>query len=203
MKFLMLDIETTPIKIEHESVKEYLMDKKLNKEIRSLDPNYSKIITICLKIMDEPVKVFSGDDEKKILNEFWNFLEEFSTKNPFYRIVTHNGYKFDVPFIMLRSYMNEINIPKTIKINTNQWNMMNSNHFDTMIFFSNNGNFVNSNLYILATLNGIKIPENKTSGSEIERMYINKEWDKITEHCCQDVEVLESLFKKICIKLFE
>ena len=45
MKFIALDIETAPLKIEHEEVKQYLMDKKISREARSLDPNYSKIIT--------------------------------------------------------------------------------------------------------------------------------------------------------------
>jgi len=178
------------------------MDKKINKESRSLDPNYSKIITICLKIMDEPIKTFYGDNEKALLESFWEFMGSFVNKNPFYKIVTHNGYKFDIPFIILRSHMNEVDIPRNITINTNPWAMINSNHFDTIIFFSNNGNFINSNLYILAKMNGINIPDNKTFGYEIEKMYKNNEWDKIIEHCNQDVEVLEKLFKKVCIRLF-
>ena len=44
--YLFLDIETVPVKIIDEFVKEYFMDKKISKELRSLNPNYSKIITI-------------------------------------------------------------------------------------------------------------------------------------------------------------
>lgn len=202
MKFMMLDIETTPFKIEHEEIKEYLMDKKINKEARSLDPNYSKIITICVKIINEPVKAFYGDNEKEILTEFWNFMIEFVNKNPFYKIVTHNGYKFDIPFITLRSYINDVSIPRNIEINTNMWSMNRSNHFDTMIFFSHYGNFINPNLYIIAKINGVNLPEEKISGSEVERLYKNNEWEKIVEHCKCDVEVLEKLFSKVCLKMF-
>jgi len=203
MKFITLDIETVPLNIEHEDVREYLMDKKISKEARSLDPNYSKIIAIGIKILNEPEKIFYGDDEKVILNEFWNFMKEFANKNPFYKIVTHNGYKFDIPFITLRSCLNDIDIPKSIDINTNQWNMNRSNHFDTMVFFSHYGNFTNPNLDVLCKLSGIEVPKGRIFGADIERVYKNNDWEKIIEHCKQDIEILEKLFEKLCIKLFK
>ena len=202
MKFITLDIETVPLKIEHEEVREYLMDKKISKEARSLDPNYSKIIAIGVKVLNEP-KMFYGDDEEKILNEFWNFMKEFANKNPFYRIVTHNGYKFDIPFIIIRSCINNIDLPKEVDINTNMWNMKKSNHFDTMIFFSHYGNFINPNLDVLSKLAGIEVPKERIFGADIEKVYKNNDWGKITEHCRQDVEILEKLFEKLCLKLFK
>ena len=39
MKYLFLDIEVAPVEISNEHVKNYLMDKKISKEARSLDPN--------------------------------------------------------------------------------------------------------------------------------------------------------------------
>ena len=202
MKFITLDIETVPLKIEHEEVREYLMDKKISKEARSLDPNYSKIIAIGVKVLNEP-KMFYGDDEEKILNEFWNFMKEFANKNPFYRIVTHNGYKFDIPFIIIRSCINNIDLPKEVDINTNMWNMKKSNHFDTMILFSHYGNFINPNLDVLSKLAGIEVPKERIFGADIEKVYKNNDWGKITEHCRQDVEILEKLFEKLCLKLFK
>ncbi|MBS3163688.1 ribonuclease H-like domain-containing protein [Candidatus Woesearchaeota archaeon] len=203
MKFIVLDIETAPLKIEHEEIREYLMDKKISKEIRSLDPNYSKIITIGVKILNEPIKIFYGDDEKQILNEFWSFVIDFTNKNPFYRIVTHNGYKFDIPFITLRSCVNNISIPKGIDINTNQWAMNKSNHFDTMIFFSHYGTFINPNLDVLCKLAGIEVPKERVFGADVEKLYKNGDWEKIIGHCKQDVEILEKLFEKLCLKLFQ
>lgn len=202
MKFITLDIETVPIKIEHEDVREYLMDKKISKESRSLDANYAKIITIGLKVFNEPLKLFYGDDEKEILAGFWNFMKEFVNKNPLFKIITHNGYKFDIPFIILRSCVNNVEIPKNIDINTNQWTMKNSNHFDTMIFFSYYGNFINPNLDVLCRLHGIDVPKGRIFGADIERVYKEGNWEKITEHCKQDIEILEKLFEKVCLRLF-
>lgn len=197
MGYISLDIETVPLEIKHEDIKSYLMDKKISKEARSMDPNYSKIVTIGVKPFDQEAKLFSGDDEKKLLEEFWNFLKENSSAV----FVTHNGYKFDVPFIILRSCANAVEIP--VAINTNRWQMENSNHFDTMLFFSQYENFINPNLEILGKMHGIEIPKERILGSEIEEAYKNGEWEKIKERCKCDVELLEQLFKKTCISYLE
>ena len=134
MDYLYLDIETAPLEISNEDVKSYLMDKKISKELRSFDPNYSKVICVSLKLNNNDVKAIYGDNEFEILLEMWKFIKENRSI-----LVTHNGYKFDIPFLIIRSCVNNINIP--IIVNTNPWNMLNSNHFDTMLFFSGFGNF--------------------------------------------------------------
>ena len=195
MKYLFLDIETAPLEISNEDVKNYLMDKKISKEARSLDPNYSKVIAVTLKL-DDDVKTFYGEDEVKILNDLWNFIKENRAV-----IVTHNGYKFDVPFLIIRSCVNNVNVPLTV--NTNPWQMLNSNHFDTMIFFSGFGSFTNPNLEILAKIYDIDVEGERISGIEIEKLYKQKDWDKIVMRCKQDVLILEKVFNKLCKNYFE
>ena len=193
MKYITIDIETVPLEIKHEDIKTYLMDKKISKERRSLDPNYSKIITIGIKEPNKEVKLMSGDDEKEILTEFWNILKE----NKDAILVTHNGYQFDIPFILIRSVINKIKIP--IPINTNRWAMEKSNHFDTMMFFSQYGTFTNPNLGILGKMHGLDVPKNRISGADVEKLYKNGEWEKIKNHCKEDIEILEKLFEKLCL----
>ena len=48
-------------------------------------------------------------------------------------------------------------------------------------------------------MNGIEVPKERCSGSEIEKLYLEKNWEKIREHCKQDVELLEKLFEKNCL----
>ena len=192
MKHIVVDIETAPLKIEHEDIKDYLMDKKISKEKRSLDPNYSKIIAIGIKLPDEPVKILAGNNEKEMLADFWDILKNNKTDV----IVTHNGYQFDIPFLILRSVINNIEIP--ININTNRWAMENSNHFDTMMFFSNYGNFTNLNLNILCKMHGIEVSKGRISGADIEKLYLDGEWEKIKNHCREDTELLDKLFSKLC-----
>jgi len=47
-------------------------------------------------------------------------------------------------------------------------------------------------------MHGIPISEERYTGSEIEKLYIKKEWEKIKQHCKQDIELLEKLFEKVC-----
>ncbi len=187
----MLDVESVPLDIENEDVKKYLMDKKIG-ERRKLDPNYSKIILICVKFLDGESKIFEGE-EKELLVKFWEFMKE----NKDAIIVTHNGYGFDVPFLTIRSCVNNVNIP--VKINMNRWGMENSNHFDTMLFFSSQGSFTNPNLHILAKLNNIDVKEGLIDGREIEKLYKEGNLEKIKEHCKGDVETLEKVFGKLCL----
>jgi DNA polymerase elongation subunit (family B) len=197
MTYIFLDIETVPIEIEHEDIKSYLMDKQISKERRSLDPNYSKIITIGIKPFKQDPIILSGD-EKEILEQLWTFLK--NQENPI--IVTHNGYQFDIPFIILRSIINNVDIP--IHINTNKWSMENSNHFDTLQFFSHYGTFINPSLDVLGKMHNLDFPsEERFTGREIEKLFKEGELEKIKTHCKQDIEILEKLFEKLCLNYLE
>lgn len=192
MRYLFLDIETTPIEINNEEVKRYLMDKKIG-ESRKLDPNYAKIILLCVKFLNSEDYIIFEGEEKEILERFWNFMKE----NKDAMIVTHNGYNFDVPFLIIRSCVSKVNIP--IEINMNRWNMGRSNHFDTMLFFSSQGSFTNPNLDILARLNGIEVLGDRIEGRDIEKLYKKGDIEKIKEHCKRDIYVLEKVFEKLCL----
>ncbi len=196
MKYLALDIETVPFEINHKDIIQYLMDKKISKERRSFDPNYSRIIVIAVK-ENEETKVFDNENEKLLLEEFWSYLK---TKKDFI-LITHNGYKFDIPFLILKSCINEVKVP--FSINLNKWQMENSNHFDIMQFFSQYETFTNLNLEILGKMHSIEVSGNRISSSDIEELYKNNELDKIKEKCKQDVELIDRIFKKLCLKHLE
>ena len=193
MNYIFLDIETVPLDITHESIKEYFMDNKITKESRAFNPNYSKIINICVKKIDEEEKTFSGDDEAELLENFLKFIDE--NKNSVF--ITYNGYGFDVPFLNVRLALNKLNMP--IVINTNKWNMEKSNHFDVMLFLSQNGTFTNTRLDVVARMHGVDFQGERTLGKDIEKHYKLNDWDFINSHCKQDVEILEGLFKRIFI----
>ncbi|AJF62863.1 MAG: DNA polymerase III epsilon subunit-like protein 3'-5' exonuclease [archaeon GW2011_AR20] len=188
MEYLFLDIETVPLEINDEFIMRYLMDKKLTDAARSLNPHYSRIIVIGLKYNNE-VRLLTGD-EKEILTQFWDFMK---TNNSV--IVTHNGYKFDIPFIIIRSMINNLRVSK--EINLNHWNMLKSNHLDTMIIFSQNV-FTNPNLKVLAKLNNIEFIDEGITGKDVERLWKENNLEKIKEHCKNDIETLEKLFNSKC-----
>jgi 3'-5' exonuclease len=185
MNYLVVDIETVPMDIKDEVIREYLMDKQISREMRCFNPLYSKIICIGLKPKDKETIILSGDNERKILEEFWDIVKDYNI------VVTHNGYGFDIPFLMIRSVINQVK--NSIKINTNKFNMENSNHFDTMLFFSQNI-FTNPRLDIIAKTLGINIGENRFTGAEVERLYKEGKMNEIVRHCKEDIELAEKIY---------
>ena len=185
MNHLVIDIETVPIDIRDETIREYLMDKQISREMRCFNPLYSKIICICLKPKDKDIIILTGDNEKIILEEFWDVVKDYNL------FVTHNGYGFDIPFLMIRSVINQIKT--SIKINTNKFSMENSNHFDTMLFFSQNI-FTNPRLDIIAKTLRINIGDNRFTGADVERLYKEGKMDEIIRHCKEDVELTEKVY---------
>lgn len=197
MNYLFLDIETVPQEVENNDIKNYLMDKQISKEMRAFNPNYSKIIVICIKQLGKETKTIEGN-EKEMLTQLWEILENQTDKTT---IVTHNGYQFDVPFIILRSIINGVNIP--VIINTSKWQMEFSNHFDTMQFFSQYGAFTNMRLTILAKMHNIETPGEGVSGADVERLFREGKIDTIKQHCKEDVILLEKVFQKLCLDYLE
>ena len=183
MDHLVIDIETVPLEIKDGYIKEYLMDKKIDKESRSLHPLYSKIVCIVVKGKEEIV--LSGD-EKDILIKFWEIVKEYNY------FVTHNGYGFDIPFIIVRSALNKVKYSS--KIQLNRYNMSNSNHFDTMLFFNQGGVFFNVRLDVIARSIGFELKDDLISGREVERLYKEGKLNEIIKHCQEDVEITEKVY---------
>ena len=138
---------------------------------------------------DDEMKILTGQ-EKEMLEQFWDNIKGLNTT-----LVTFNGYKFDIPFIILRSILNNVKIP--FSVNLNKWQMAKSNHFDVMLFFSQNETFVNPNLRILGKMHGIE-SDDKLFGYDIERLYRENKIEEIKKKCQNDIEVMEKLFLKFC-----
>ena len=198
MTHIFLDIETVPMEIKDEAIKNYLMDKKISRKSRSFHPLYSKIIVIGIKELNKPIEVLYNDNENALLEMAWQILG----KNPFSVIVTFNGYKFDIPFLIIRSCINSIKLP--IQINTNRWAMERSNHFDVMLFFSQYETFLNSSPEVIGRfLNIDNLEKNSITGADIERIYNEGKIEEIKRKCENDIELLEAIFKKGCLSYIE
>ena len=188
LSYLIVDIETVPLEILDENIWIYLSEKATT---RTMHPVFSKIIVIGLKQPRLDPIMLSGNTEKEILNEFWKKVGEIKP----IKFITYNGYKFDIPFILVRSAIN--NITPTIEINTNKWYMEDSNHYDCMLALSYKENFLNVALDIVCKMFSINVVD-KISGNEIEAYYKRNDWDPIIHRCLQDVILTEKLYKKIC-----
>ncbi|MFQ5974804.1 MAG: ribonuclease H-like domain-containing protein [Candidatus Hydrothermarchaeales archaeon] len=188
MDYISLDIETAPLKIEDDIVIEYLIKKKF---VMGTHPLFSKIITIGIKENEKEPVFFRGDKEHSVLTGFWKRIKLDVPP----KIVTFNGYNFDIPFLLVRSKVN--NIEPTLNINTNKWKMDFSNHFDCMLAFSEIDKFSWVSLDIICRLMGIPVPEDRIKRSQVIECYQKKDWEPILKRNKQDLALVESLYEKI------
>jgi DNA polymerase elongation subunit (family B) len=183
-----IDIETTELEFKEREIINYLMNRNIP---RFSHPFFAKIISIGIKKESEEPEIFHGNDEKQILADFWKFISEEKID----KIVTWNGYGFDIPFINIRSVIN--GIKKTKSINLNKWKMLESNHIDCMQFFSSIGEFQFVALEIACRLMDIPISQDRIRGEDIERLLKKSDWETIIKKNKEDLVMLEELYKKI------
>ena len=71
------------------------------------DDRHGKVESITSPEGVEQVSLVGGD-EKAILHEFWDMITRFQT------IVTYNGRGFDIPFLLQRSLLNEVQVSRNL-----------------------------------------------------------------------------------------
>lgn len=103
MTYIIVDIETVPMDRQ-----EYAKRDSHAEKVKLLNPIDSKIIAIGLKKKDiEPV-VIMGNDEPSLLADFWKEIGK--SKSPSTKLVGFNIKDFDIPFLVTRSFVNNVEI---------------------------------------------------------------------------------------------
>jgi len=184
---IFVDIEIAPVDLDKETI-HYLIFKQTN----TLNPIFSRIIVIGTKELGKAPKQFYDENEKKILQDFWN---EIADRNPL-KLITFNGYGFDIPFIYVRSRINKVR--PTVEICTNKYRMEKSNHFDCMLALSHLGSFPWVSLAILCNAHGIPVPNDRESGEKLTDLYDKRDWKAILKHNKGCLELTEKLYEKCC-----
>lgn len=102
MAYVVLDIETVPL-----DKKEYLKrDEEERKKL--LNPIDSRIVAIGIKRQGEEPIVLAGSDEAEMLEAFWKEIAK--SKAAALKIVGFNVKDFDIPFLVTRSFVNNVEI---------------------------------------------------------------------------------------------
>ena len=101
--YFVVDVETCPIDLDG-----YFLLETDEEKIKKLNPIDSKIIAIGIRNRGES-KIFSGD-EKDILTKFWSEWKKLKYGSPSILLVGFNVTNFDIPFIVARSFINNIEI---------------------------------------------------------------------------------------------
>jgi len=186
--YIFVDIETAPLDLIDKEVVRYLIRKQTN----TFNPIFSRIIVIGTMEPGKAPKQFHGENEKKILEDFW---KEMAARSPL-RVITFNGYSFDIPFIYVRSRINRVR--PTVEICTYKYGMEKSNHFDCMLALSHLGTFPWVSLEILCKAHGIPVSKDREGSEVIANLYEKRDWKAILEHNKGCLELTEKLYEKCC-----
>jgi len=132
------------------------------------------------------VKSFFGDDEKKLLQDFINTVNQMESKNNRWSFAGHNIKEFDIPFICRRLLINSLHIPAYLDFqNMKPWD---TNMVDTFQYWRF-GDYKNyTSLKLLAAALGVPSPKDDIDGSMVADVYWKeKNLQRIATYCQKDV----------------
>ena len=164
------DIETSP-----ENQLDVIKDGKY-----SPNPIKEKILCICLLNIDTGVITSHSGSEAMILSSFWQHVNK---ENKFYGF---NSNSFDLQYILIRSFINNVKISSDYNIN---------NFIDMRNFLYPVNSFMKGTLRELLLNFGIAAKTN--NGSEIFNLYKLNMIDEIIKHCAEDCELSKVLYNKL------
>ena len=213
-KILFLDIETVPQAGNWEELNEtdqYLWDKKTRMQRKEdftaqefynerggIMAEFGKIICISVGILEKSeklmIKSFSGDAERKLLEEFGGIFNHPKLHDVI--LCAHNGKEFDFPWIARRFLINGMQPPKPFQMfGKKPWEIP---HLDTMELwkFGDYKSFIS--LELLAHVFGIPTPKDDIDGSMVSSIYyIEKDLFRIVQYCEKDVLTLANIFRRM------
>lgn len=217
-KVLFLDIETVPQHPVYADAPERIQ-KLWDKKSKSFTPEdetsadvynragiyaeFGKIVCISVGFIKHTtdglvlrITSFANDDEKVLLQEFSNLLNQHFNNIGKHRLCGHNGKEFDFPFIARRMLVHGMPLPVLLNIGgLKPWE---NPHLDTMTYWKF-GEFKNfTSLDLLAAIFDIPTPKDDIDGSQVYGVYYeNNDLDRIVEYCQKDVVTLVQVYRKL------
>lgn len=141
------------------------------------------------------VKSLGGDDEKVLLNDFKQIIEDHKSKKDL-TLCAHNGKEFDFPYLCRRMLVNGLTLPHVLKISGKKpWEI---NHLDTMELWKFGDYKHFTSLDLLSAIFDIPSSKSEIDGSDVNRVYYEEnDLEKIERYCKADVVVMAQLFLKL------
>ncbi len=229
-KLLFLDIETVSGYPQYEDLSEPFKElwkhktksilKKYDEEIEDelaaqtyedkagIFAEFGKIICISVGLLHQNsekewqvrLKSFYGDDEKKLLEDFFVLVKKSFNNPNKHGFCGHNIKEFDIPYICRRAIVNQLPLPDTLQISGKKpWETTHLVDTLEMWKFGDRKNY--TSLKLLAAVLGFPSPKDDIDGSEVGRVYW-KEQDlpRIAKYCEKDVLAVVQLFLRFNLK---
>lgn len=215
---LFLDIETVPLAPEYKELNDkwkQLWEHKMQFQINNDEPaevlydragiyaEFGRIICISVGYVFQKngelffrVKSFYEEDEKKLIQNFFNALVGFSRKGK-RRLCAHNGQEFDFPYIARRALVNNINLPKILDMaGAKPWEIK-DHLIDTLQLWKFGDYKHYTSLSLLCELFNIPTPKDDIDGSQVARIYWEEnDLDRIVRYCEKDTLAVANLMLK-------
>lgn len=207
-KYLVFDIETVPQETLSEAQLKQVEKKKKSlttmdeTSILSTDPFLGKIIVISVYYKNNfdgstKCKAIYGDDEKQNLEEFWAGIAKLEHNT---KIISFNGFNFDIPWIRLRSMIHGIAVPRG-KVNFFNMNVYKScPHVDLMVELKGDkyNRTISVGLDLACKSFGIESPKDgNIDGSQVYAAYKDGRLEDIAEYSKRDVIATGRLYEKM------
>ena len=176
--YFVVDVETCPIDLDG-----YFLLETDEEKIKKLNPIDSKIIAIGIRNRGES-KIFSGD-EKDILTKFWSEWKKLKYGSPSILLVGFNVTNFDIPFIVARSFINNIEIvPFSLKSVLDVKEKINAYRYGKS----------RGKLEEYGRLIGVGVLN--IDGSMVPRLFKDNDWETLKKYLLKDLEITEKLFER-------
>lgn len=162
----------------------------------SFDGTYGQIVCIGFAIDDRPVKTFCGADEHRLIDGFYQAVQDALVEQKHCLPVTligHNLVGFDLPFLWKRSVILGIKPPKFMPFKAKPWDAV---VFDTMQQWDSDRD-KRISLDNLCAVLGIESPKGEMDGSKVWDAYRAGEFEKIATYCGKDVEAVRKIHQRM------
>lgn len=174
--YFIVDIETCPINMENYD--------RLNEEekIKLMNPIDSKIVAIGVRYKNNN-NILIDDDEKKILKLFWAEWKNINQENKNSLLIGFNVLNFDIPFIVSRSFINNVEIvPFSLRSILDLKNKINAYRYGkSRGKLSDYGKFL-----------GLEV--SSFDGSKVASLWNENKLQELKNYLCNDLEITEQLF---------
>jgi len=167
-------------------------------ELKNLSAEWGRIVCISVgqvKFDEEgnpfmQKKSFYGTDEKDLLSEFIEFMKIVFFKAPGIKLVGHNIKGFDIPYIIKKSIVHGLDLPKQLHLHKMKpWENCLIDTYEVW----KAGGWSSAALAHICLLLGIKNPKDEMSAGEVGVAYWAGRIEDIKNYCEEDIEAAGSL----------
>ncbi len=162
---------------------------------------FAKIVCISVGYINNAnelrLKSFYDHDEKVILNQFVDVLDNYFNNPMSNSLCGHNIKEFDIPFICRRLIINGMKIPNILNVmGKKPWETKHLLDTLEMWKFGDYKNYTSLNL--LANVLGIKSPKDDIDGSQVGKVYWEEnDLERIKIYCEKDVKTVANVYLRI------